>query len=120
MIWEDFSKKIDKEVTVGIKVPKTDEGYRPVTKIRNSRIYMRTGVITEVEKYTNKEIIQYAYEKILSGEYFTSKDLKAKFPKEFRQGSCVFSMTGGILMLLGVAELKKNKNQCYYKTLKSL
>lgn len=103
-------------VTLGTKIPKTDDGFRPVTKIVGSRIYMRTGVETDAKKYTTKEMIQFAYKKIVSGECFTSKDLKDRFPKEFRQGTCVFSMTGGILTLLGVAELKKNKRQFYYES----
>ena len=85
--------------------------YRKITKIVENRIYMRTGVTTKAEKYTTKEMIQYAYEIISEGKEFTSKDLKSRFP-EYNQGSgsCVFSMTGGILELVGFAERRKRSD----------
>jgi hypothetical protein len=115
MNWEEISKRIDREVTEGIEVPHTQGGYRPVTQKVGSKIYMRTGVETDAERYTNKEMIKYAFEKIQSGGRFISDDLKSKFP-EYSQGTCVFSMTGGILQLLGIAKLKKipkTNKHCY-------
>jgi hypothetical protein len=104
MKWEELSKKIDKGIKIGTEVPKTDGRARSVTKNVGSRIYMRTGVQTRAEKYTTKEMLRYAYETIQSGEPFTSAGLKSNFPREYSQGSCVFSMTGGIFVLSGIAE----------------
>ncbi len=104
MTWEEISKRIDREIKVGTEVPKTDGRTRAVTKIAGKRIYLRTGVKTNAQKYTTKEILQYAYNKIQSGERLASKDLKINFPKECSQGDCVFSMTGGILELMDEAK----------------
>lgn len=105
---EELAQIIDVAIKVGTEVPKTDGRTRMVTKKVNSRIYMRTGVQTSAEKYTTKEMILFAYDKIQSGEAFTAKELARKFPREYRQGSCVFSMTGGILELLDVARYTRS------------
>jgi len=102
--WQELYRKIDKKIEVGTAVPKAVDGTRVVTKKEGDRIYMRTGVETTAEKYITKEMLQYAYKIIKSGKPFTSKDLKTRFPKEYSQGSCVFSMTGGIFVLLGIAK----------------
>ncbi|MCD6255357.1 MAG: hypothetical protein J7J44_03680 [Deltaproteobacteria bacterium] len=102
--WEELSTEIDEKIKVGTDVPKTNGRTRKVTKIVGNRIYMRTGVQTRAEKYTTKEMIKYAFTVIKSRKAFTAADLKSKFPKEYSQGSCVFSMTGGILEFLGVAK----------------
>ncbi len=103
---EEISELIDRVIIVGTKVPKTRGGTRPVTKIDDSvgKIQMRTGVKTKTRRYITKEMILWAYEKIQSGEKFKAKDLKKEFPDKCKQGDCVFSMTGGILVLLGTAE----------------
>jgi len=106
--WNEISKKIDEQISVGIQVPKTNSEFRKVTRRVENRIYMRTGVKTEAEKYTTKEMIQYAYTIMSQGGEFTSEKLIARFPNEYSNGSCVFSMTGGILVLLGVARCIKN------------
>jgi len=108
MEWNEVSKKIDEEIKVGTKAPKTDGRTRVVTKINGEKIQMRVGVKTTAKKYTTKEMIQFAHNMINSGEYFTSTDLKAKYPREYDQGSCVFSMTGGILELVDVARCIPN------------
>lgn len=102
MSWDEISQRIDKEIRVGTEVPKTRDGTRPVTKKMDSRIYLRTGVKTQAEKFTTKEMLRYAYNKITSKKFFTARDLKSKF-REYKQGACVFSMTGGILEVLGLA-----------------
>ena len=103
MKWEDINKKINEDMKVGIQVPKTDGSYRLVTKIEGNKIQLRTGQITNAKKYVTKEMIKFAYDIIIPGDTFTSEKLKMNFPREYNQGSCVFSMTGGILELLGIA-----------------
>lgn len=107
MKWKELSKKIDKEIKIGEEIPKikAKQGARPtrpVTKKVGARIYMQTGA--KDKKYTTKEMVRYAYETIQSGEPFTSAGLKSNFPREYNQGTCVFSMIGGILVFLGKAE----------------
>ncbi|MFH0948308.1 MAG: hypothetical protein V1833_04840 [Elusimicrobiota bacterium] len=109
MCWNEISKRIDNEIKVGTKIPKTDGKNRTVTKKVGTRIYIRTGINTHAEKYTTKEMIQYAYDTIKSGKSFTSAVLKSKFPQEYKQGSCVFSMTGGILAVLGLAKYTRKR-----------
>ena len=104
MKWKDISNAVEKEIKYGVHVPKAVGGTRLVTGVRNSRIYMQIGVKTKAEKYVTKDMIKYAYDKIKSGKQFTSTALKSKFPREYKQGHCVFSMTGGILEFLGVAK----------------
>lgn len=67
-----------------------------------------TGVKTKAKKFITKEMLEYAHDIITSGSEFTSADLKSQFPKEYNQGSCVFSMTGGILELVDVARCIPN------------
>jgi hypothetical protein len=109
MSWEEISQEIDRKIKIGIEVPKTDGRTRSVTKKVGSRIYMQTGVKTKAEKYITKEMLRYAYDTIKSGEPFTATGLKSNFPKEYSQGDCVFSMTGGILELLGVARYVRGR-----------
>ena len=108
MEWKEISEKIDKEIKVGTKIPKTNTGTRVVTRKKEGRIYVRTGVQTTNEKYTTKDMLQYAFNTIKSEKVFTSANLKSEFPKEYNQGSCTFSMTGGILVLLDVAYCIQN------------
>lgn len=103
MEWEELSNIIDNTIEIGTEIPKADGKTRLVTKKVGSKIYVRTGVKTKSEKYTTKEMIKYAYNTIKSGKILNSKSLKSNFPKEYSQGDCVFTMTGGILVLLEIA-----------------
>jgi len=116
MNWDEISKRIDNEITVGTKIPKTIGGSRPVTRIVGDRIYMRTGVETNAEKYITKEMIRFAYENLDRG--FDSRMLRQRFPREFSQGSCVFSMTGGVLERLGLAKRVRMGNRYVYTSIK--
>jgi hypothetical protein len=59
-------------------------------------------------------MINFAYDTISSGKSFTSDELRKKFPNEFSQGGCVFSITGGILVLLEEALCIKNGRRYEY------
>jgi len=103
MEWKQVLERIDREIKVGTLIPKTKGGDRKITRKEGDRIYMRTGVETEAEKYITKDMIRFAYETVNQGRCFSSILLKKNFPREYSQGSCVFSMTGGILEKLGIA-----------------
>jgi len=112
--WERVYNRINNEIKSGTEIPKTDGGTRKVTRIVNDRIYIRTGVKTKAEKYTTRDMIRLAYDTISTGRGFTSKDLKINYPNEYSQGSCVFSMTGGILVLLDEATCIRNERKYEY------
>ena len=109
MCSQELLDELDKEIKVGTEIPKTREGARPVTKKEGDRIWMRTGVQTKAKKYITKEMVLYAFEVIQSGKPFTWAGLKGKFPEECGQGGCVFSMTGGILVLFRIARYIQGK-----------
>ena len=104
LTWEEVSRMITEKIKIGTDIPKPGGGSRQVTRIDGERIYQRTGVTTDAEKYINKRMIKHAFIKINFGEKFISDDLALNFPNDYRQGDCVFSMTGGILEYLGIAE----------------
>jgi hypothetical protein len=109
MSWHEILQRIDREIRVGTEVPKTKGGTRPVTKKMNSRIYLRTGIKTQAEKFTTIKMLRYAYNTIRINNVFKAKNLKSKFKDECKQGTCVFSMTGGILVVLKLARYDCHK-----------
>lgn len=109
-----LDKEVDRMIKIGTEVPKADGGTRRVTKKVGDRIFMRTGVETNAQKYTTKNMINFAYGTISSGKSFTSDELREKFPNEYSQGGCVFSMTGGILELLDEVSCIKNGRRYEY------
>ena len=112
--WERIYDRINNEIKVGTKIPKTDGGTRKVTRKINNRIYVRTGVKTKAEKYTTMDMIKFAYDEISMGGSFNSSELKKNYKKEYNQGGCVFSMTGGILVLLDEATCIRNERKYEY------
>jgi len=112
--WEEIGREIDAKIRGGVKVPKTDEGFRPVTRIVNDRIYARTGVKTEQDKYTTKDMLRFAYQSLVSEGQFDYNVLERQFPQECKQGTCVYSITGGILEKLGLAKRSKRGNKTLY------
>ena len=109
-----LDKKIDRVIKIGTEIPKAGGGTIRVTKKVGDRIYMRTGVKTNAQKYITKNMINFAYDAISSGKSFTSDELRENFPNEYSQGGCVFSMTGGILVLLDEAECIRNGRRTEY------
>ncbi len=109
-----IDEKVDDKIKAGTEIPKAGIGTRPVTKIVGDRIYARVGVKTKAEKYTTKQMIKFAYNELSSFDGFNSDKLRGEFPREFSQGGCVFSMTGGILVLLGEASCIKDGNRYIY------
>ena len=112
MTYEDISRRMEEVMVVGAEIPKTYGGSRPITRIFDNRIYMRTGVKTQHEKYVTWDMILFAYEHLPTG--FDSEMLANQFPQEFSQGTCVFSMTGGLLVALGLARCIRRGNRYRY------
>ena len=74
---------------------------------------MQTGVKTR--HIITYEMIRYAFEKLAKKEAFDSDYFCVRFEKEYRDATCRYSMTGGVLVEMGVAQrYPKGRNSCYY------
>lgn len=106
----DIIDTIFRELEVDDKIPTTEDDHRKVVKIGEERITMQVGVETGAKKYTDREMLRYAINCIKDGDEFDSSKLESKFPKKYSQGSCVFSMTGGLLVFFNLAISKDDGN----------
>src|SRR6266571_6920405 len=113
--WDDVLQRIKKEIVPGTKIPKTDGTCRQVTKVKGERIFMQVGRETSQEKYTTIPMIYFLYQRLMAGERVDGAQLTREFEEEVRQGPCVFSMTGGILVRLGLATCEKADGRHVYK-----
>ncbi|MFP4051699.1 MAG: hypothetical protein ACLFVB_08180 [Thermoplasmata archaeon] len=111
---DEMIEEMFNQLNVGDKIPKTDGGTRPVTRISKENIYMKVGVQSDAEKYIDKEMIAFALGKINEDDGFRSSDLESEFPTKFSQGSCVFSMTGGLLKYFGIAGMREEDDAFVY------
>lgn len=101
-------------ICAGVLIPHTRGGHRPVTRCdwRSGRIYMKTGQSSQ--KYVTVQMLGWAYHWIKSKKPLDSTSLQKQFPKEFTQGTFVFSMTGGVLEFLGHARRIHSGNRTCY------
>jgi hypothetical protein len=77
---------------------------------------MRTGVETDSKKSISYEMIRYAFETLLKKGGFYSQDFRDRFGQEYGNATCRYSMTGGVLVELGIAQrIPITRNRCYYK-----
>ena len=118
MDWLQLEKKIRAEIQPGhrgILKCRGDER-RSIISNRGNEISVRTGVKTDAVKIVTYEMIKFAYERITSGRDFDSDYYKSRYPKEYRDGGCRYSIVGGILVEMGVAERKSDgANSCVYR-----
>lgn len=91
-------------------------GKRVVTSNDGHKIAVRTGVRTRQTKAVTYEMIEFAADELASKGSFTSLDFRRRFDSEYRAAPCRFSVTGGILVELGLAELASGKSAsaCVY------
>jgi hypothetical protein len=68
-------------------------------------IVMQTGVNTRQTKAITHDMIRHAFETLMQRGRFNSKDFRRRFHAEYEAAPCRFSMTGGVLVELGVAQL---------------
>jgi hypothetical protein len=109
---------ITKKDLQGIKcIPKADSGFRKVSRLTDKdgtfRLYAWTGKTRAgklIDKYTTLEMVNWMNEQIQKRKGVDFKSLNGEFPQSCSQGSCVFTITGGILVCLGYAKYKK---PCY-------
>lgn len=122
MNWDKLEEKIRTEIQPdhrGILKCRGDER-RHIVSNRGDEIVMRTGVKTDAAKAITYEMIRFAYNKIVSGEDFDSVSYQQRYPKEYKDGQCRYSIVGGILVEMGEAErIPFGTNSCVYRKRRS-
>lgn len=89
---------------------------RLVTSNDGSKIAVVTGVRTRQTKSVTYDMIRFAYEQLVSTGSFNSRIFREKFDAEYLAAPCRYSVTGGILVELGIAELVPSRrgSPCRY------
>ena len=77
---------------------------------------MRTEVATRNTKAITYEMLRHGLELLQKTGRFDSKGFRIKFDDEYVAAPCRFSMTGGVLVEIGVATLSTGKGEegCWY------
>ena len=78
---------------------------RLVTNNTANKISMRTGDEINQTKAITYEMLHAAFDTLQSTGRFTSADFQRRFPREYKAAPCRYSMTGGVLVEVGIAEL---------------
>ena len=91
-------------------------GRRMVTAHTDQKISMRTGATTEQTKRISYHMLRYAFETLEGHGRFDSSDFRSKFPGAYAAAPCRFSMTGGVLVEVGLAKLVPGAGEkaCHY------
>lgn len=107
MNWTEALRLIRDRIQAGeTRILKCDGvARRLVTAHRDSKISMRTGVQTAQQKAITYEMLEFALGRIQSTGRFTSDDFRDRFGREYKAAPCRYSMTGGVLVEIGVARL---------------
>jgi hypothetical protein len=77
---------------------------------------MRTGFQTRHTKAITYEMLQLAFDTLNATGRFDSTAFRKAFDAEYRAAPCRYSMTGGVLVELGVASLVPGTGEegCHY------
>lgn len=120
MNWQQLEQRIRSEMVpdrTRILKSSGDER-RLVTSNSGREIKMRTGVETDSEKFISYEMLRHAFETLSRKGTFDSHAFRDKFEREYNNGQCRYSMTGGVLVELGVASrIPVGKRRCCYKSI---
>ena len=113
---EELRRQILSDIQPGVtEILKSDgQTRRPVTSNTGQRITMRVGVRTKAVKTITLDMVWFAYQTLKARGRFDSRDIRARFPKAYRNGPCIYSMTGGLLVELGLADLRTGRRRSYY------
>ena len=118
MTWQQLKKRIQTEIQPnhqGILKCRDDER-RSIVSNDGNKIRIRTGVKTDAAKSITYDMIKFAYEKISSGEDFDSACYQNRYPNEYNNGPCRYSIVGGILVEMGEARrIPFGVNSCIYR-----
>lgn len=116
MKWKELKEQIRTELTPnhrGILKCKCDER-RPILSNDGHKIVMNTGINTVTRQNITYEMIRYAFEKLAKKEVFNSAYFRKRFDKEHKNAPCCYSMTGGVLVEMGVANRHPTGKGCFY------
>ena len=77
---------------------------------------MQTGAKSSQTKAITYSMIRYAFDTLSTKGSFDSTDFRVRFKAEYVAAPCRFSMTGGVLVELGLADLVPTSNEgvCRY------
>jgi hypothetical protein len=77
---------------------------------------MRTGAATKQTKTISYDMLRHAFETLEECGRFDSGDFRSKFAEAYDAAQCRFSMTGGVLVEVGLAELIPGTGEkaCHY------
>jgi hypothetical protein len=118
MQWSQAKQQIRAQVTSASKGILKCDGIerRSITSNNGKKIGMRTGAKTDQTKAVTYEMIEFAFQTLTTNGKFDSSDFKSRFGPEYASGQCRYSMTGGILVEIGIATLvpKDRDEQCKY------
>lgn len=118
MTWAVIEHRIITEIQPGkTSILKSDgRESRIVTTNANRKIGMRVGVRTKQTKAITYEMVRHAYETLKSSGRYDSTDFRERFDQEYVAAPCRFSMTGGVLVELGLARIHPGKGgqHAYY------
>ena len=115
MDWSGLEIRIQNEIKPGLtEILKCYGGRRNVISNNGQKIVMRIGAKAETD--ISYEMIKYAFETLQKKGQFDSTDFRKRFSKEYKNHTCRYSMTGGILVELGVAKREQTRQgkSCHY------
>ena len=118
MNWPEVERIIRTQIVPGTRgILKCDGSERrAVTSNAGDRIGMQTGVNTKQSKAIRYEMIRFAFETLQANGRFDSTDFRGRFDAEYQAAPCRYSMTGGVLVEVGVARLVSGlgESTCHY------
>jgi len=122
--WEEVAEQIQRKLTPrhrGILKCQGDDR-RDIVSNDGRTISMRTGVETNATKSITYQMIKHAFDRLKAGCVFDSLYFRKRYFREYRnRGSCLYSMVGGVLVELKLADrLPKDGKSCYYALGKGL
>ena len=118
MNWQQLEQRIRNEIVPNhTRILKSSGNERRLVTSNNGReIRMITGVETASKKPISYDMLRYAFKMLSEKGTFDSHDFRDKFEREYNNGQCCYSMTGGILVELDVAQrVPIGRRRCYYK-----
>jgi len=116
MNWQELNQRIRVEIQPGHQGILKCKGNkrRPIISNDGHKIAMRTGVTTNTVHTISYRMIRYAFEKLSKNGTFDSADFRARFRREYQNATCRYSMVGGVLVEMGIAQRHPAGNSCYY------
>lgn len=117
MNWSQLRQRIEKQIQPGHRGILKCQGNerRAIVSNDGQKIIMMKGKVTRQSVSISYQMIRDAYDNIMDAKKFDSKDFRSKFPVKYAGAPCRYSMTGGVLVEMGVAVRLKSGNGCYYK-----